>query len=1163
MVFSNNLLLGAVSAAAGDYLIEQSLLFNDDDSAYLTRTPSLAGNRKTWTLSCWVKRGALDAANKFQLFSATGNDWIAFSNDTVTLAGNGGAYSAVTDAVFRDSSAWYHVVVAADTTQATSADRVKIYVNGTQFSATISNITQNMDFVYFNSAILHSIGVIGSGGSQYFDGLMALPIFVDGVALAPTAFGETDDDGFWNPIEYVPSTISDPGGVTYVSNASSTANATGYTFSGQAIGTANANRQVIVGTSAQRSTGSPQATPTVTIGGVSATEVVGKASTDALYAALFVANVPSGTTADIVVTWPQSSNSCDIGVWAINTANFYVRDIISSNASPGTDTLSNMSGDGFVVAYCGWNTASADVTWVGATEDFDISNAESANASGASSSITSDSDLTITATYSATNSNRAMVAFAVGSYDGIGTNGFQLDYADTTFFGKNVSGADDQAALSSAAPAATAWLNITGAWTMGSGTASRTTTVNAIRSASVFTGDFSLALTMASGATAARLGVYAANEDSTFVSSGADSAGMDSMTNSFYANFGAGNFYKGSSTTASVSQTNGAITITRVSGTITINTAGGNHTFSATYTGPMRFVLAGGGATMSFTGIAYTSDGQAGNSYFDTNFTASDQLEDSPTDSSDDGIGNFATLNPNDNGGGTLSQGNRYFTSAADKSIRATMSGTEKYQIECFGKNEMMFGLASAACPLTGGNHYNNANSFMYYGYNGNKVNTSFSSYGSASTTDSTYVGMTYDPSNGDLRFYLNGTDQGTAFTMDTSVEWYPYIFGGSASQYLLMNFGQTAFEHPISGFTPLATQNLPAPTIADGSQYFNTVLYTGNGTAIGSGGNAITGVGFQPDFVWIKDRGNVVSHVAFDSVRGTNGQLYPDLTNAEATGSIQTLDSFDADGFTLGSASAVNGNTYNFVAWCWKAGGAAVSNTDGSITSSVSANTTSGFSIVSYTGTGASYPTPTIGHGLGLAPKFYIIKNRDQTDGWAAFHEDMNANPWNDRHLRLDTNAAVSGANNVSGAAPTSSIIYLDSDPLVNASSENYICYAWAEVEGFSKFGSYTGNGSADGPFVYTGFRPAYLLVKRTDSTGNWILIDSQRDTFNVCDAILTPDDSQAEVTADTWDLLSNGFKLRSTSPNRNASGGTYIYAAYAEHPFQGDDGITQARAR
>jgi hypothetical protein len=204
-----------------------------------------------------------------------------------------------------------------------------------------------------------------------------------------------------------------------------------------------------------------------------------------------------------------------------------------------------------------------------------------------------------------------------GSY---GTNGGAYDFADSSWFGLNVAGNDDQTALSAAAPSATAWLNITGAWTMGSGTASRTSTVNAIRSASVFTGNFSLALNMASGATAARLGVYAANEDGTFVSSGADSAGLNSMTNSFYANFGAGNFFKGASSTVGVSQTNGAVTITRVSGTITINTAGGNHEFSATYTGPMRLAISGGGDTMSFTSIAYTADGQAGNSFFDTGF---------------------------------------------------------------------------------------------------------------------------------------------------------------------------------------------------------------------------------------------------------------------------------------------------------------------------------------------------------------------------------------------------------------------------------------------------------------------------------------------------------------------------------------------------------------
>ena len=258
------------------------------------------------------------------------------------------------------------------------------------------------------------------------------------------------------------------------------------------------------------------------------------------------------------------------------------------------------------------------------------------------------------------------------------------------------------------------------------------------------------------------------------------------------------------------------------------------------------------------------------------------------------------------------------------------------------------------------------------------------------------------------------------------------------------------------------------------------------------------------------------------------------------------------------------NTNTDTFVAWCWKAGGSASSNSDGSITTSVSANPTAGFSIISYTGTGASYPTPTIGHGLGSAPKFYIIKNRDQTDGWAALHDNMlSTTPWNDNHLRLDTNAAVSGALHVSGAAPTSSIIYLDSDHIVNASSEAYICYAWAEVEGFSKFGSYTGNGSTDGPFVYTGFKPAFVMTKRTNSTGDWRMQDTARVPYNPFTGYLRASTSEAELSGGAFDFLSNGFKIRSTDAEINASGGAFIYMAYAEHPFQGAGGATQARAR
>ena len=735
---------------------------------------------------------------------------------------------------------------------------------------------------------------------------------------------------------------------------------------------------------------------------------------------------------------------------------------------------------------------------------------------------------------------------------------------------------------------------------MGSGTASRTTTVNAIRSASVFTGDFSLALTMASGATAARVGVYAANEDGTFASSGAG-GGMDSMTNSFYSNFGAASFYKGSSTTASVSQTNGAITITRVSGTITINTAGGNHTFSATYTGPMRFVLAGGGATMSFTGIAYTADGQAGTSYFDTGFTTTDQLADVPTSSVDDGIGNFATWNALKNDQVVLSEGNlNTVGQTAMGNILSTIPITAgmkiAFEVEIVASDtNVHIGMwkgskADTTFPPTYGLdgdswsilHSAGGNSGIECKYNSIR-DYFYTASGDLAAGDKFHIEI--DKDAGEVFVWINDGGGYVAFNsgltvFDATAEAAIIaednlfiahsIYQTAATNSVRCNFGQKAFDKtPTAGYTGLATQNLPAPTIADGSQYFNTVIYAGDGNASGTARE----VGFRPDLVWIKSRtastGSTYNHTLTDSIRGVNLQLSSNSTAAE-TGLTNALTSFNDTGFTVAQNVIVNHSGDNYVAWCWKAGGAASSNTDGSITSSVSANTTSGFSIISYTGTGASYATPTIGHGLGSAPKFYIIKNRGQTDGWAAFHDNMDTtNPWNDRHLRLDTSAAVSGALHVSGAAPTSSIIYLDSDHIVNASSEAYICYAWAEVEGFSKFGSYKGNANVDGPFVYTGFRPAFVLAKSSSSSGTrWMLIDSVRHPYNDSDASALAADSteteaQVKPTNAAVDLLSNGFKIRSDSSDWNASGGTYIYAAFAEHPFQGAGGVTQARSR
>ena len=331
-------------------------------------------------------------------------------------------------------------------------------------------------------------------------------------------------------------------------------------------------------------------------------------------------------------------------------------------------------------------------------------------------------------------------------------------------------------------------------------------------------------------------------------------------------------------------------------------------------------------------------------------------------------------------------------------------------------------------------------------------------------------------------------------------------------------------------------------------TDYFNTKLYTGNG-----GTNAITGVGFQPDWVWIKQRDIAENHMIYDSVRGATKDIRSDGTYAENT-NAQSLQSFNSDGFTLGNLDNVNKNSGSFASWNWLAGGTGSSNTDGSITSTVSANTTSGFSIVSYTGNGSA--GATVGHGLGnVVPKMIIIKGRGTTYNWVVGHNSLSTN-WG-KYLTLSTTDAVETATNIfNDTAPTSSLFSLGTALGVNTSSSTYIAYCFSEKKGFSKFGSYTGNGNADGTFVYTGFSPSFVMVKKTNGTGNWVMFDNKRNTFNVVDKRLVANLSDDEGTSDRLDFLSNGWKFRSTATNVNGSD-SYIYMCFASEPFTTSTGI------
>jgi len=335
--------------------------------------------------------------------------------------------------------------------------------------------------------------------------------------------------------------------------------------------------------------------------------------------------------------------------------------------------------------------------------------------------------------------------------------------------------------------------------------------------------------------------------------------------------------------------------------------------------------------------------------------------------------------------------------------------------------------------------------------------------------------------------------------------------------------------------------------TITKPGLYFNTNLYTGND----ADNRGITGIGFQPDWVWLKKRNATAGGAIFDAVRGAGKVIYPSETNAEGTETASFV-SFDSDGYTISQDAGVGLNVNNdtYVGWNWKAGtGQGSSNTDGSInTTYTSVNTTAGFSIIKYTGTGS---VGTIGHGLGAKPNVIIQKKLSGTAAWTVYHDKVDANP-SHKYLYLDkTDALADYTDHWNDTEPTSSLITLGTDTAVNGSGATNIIYAFTEKAGYSKFGKYTGNGNADGTFVYLGFKPAWIMVKRTDATQNWVIYDSTRDSFNVADARLRANLSNAEGTQTGGDFLSNGFKLRDTNDDKNVSGGSYIYMAFAEEPL------------
>jgi hypothetical protein len=515
---------------------------------------------------------------------------------------------------------------------------------------------------------------------------------------------------------------------------------------------------------------------------------------------------------------------------------------------------------------------------------------------------------------------------------------------------------------------------------------------------------------------------------------------------------------------------------------------------------------------------------------------ANDSLVDSPTNyGTDTGVGgevrgNYATLNPVSTIRSTIIDGNLR-TNAGDRGSISTIGMTSgKWYCEMY---ITALGAESSVGLSRGINIMNTivgstADSYGYY-FNGDKYNTSAgSAYGATYTTGDT-IGVAFDASAGTLVFYKNGTSQGTAYSSLTSGPYYFAVEGRSSTSAndVTMNFGQQTWRYaPPTGFKALCTTNLTTPTIKKPSTAMDVVAYTGTGAS-----NSISSLGFSPDLVWIKNRGGATSHAIYDTTRGTQSQLSSDTTGDQVTSS-SGLTAFGSNGFTISTSTLVNTTGTQYVAWAWDL------------------STQAGLDVVSYTGNGANR---TINHTLGVAPKMVIVKARTTAgadQGWPVWH----ASIANTTYLQLNsTSSTAAGTDYWNSSSPTSSAFPVGTNAAVNTSADTYIAYLFAEVEGFSKFGTYTGNGLADGPFVWCGFRPRYILIKLIGAAGgSWIVHDTSRNDANLSAKRLLANTADIEGSDNGIDILSNGFKMRSADGSTNTSGVSHIFAAFAESPFK-----------
>lgn len=1122
-LLGNSMMLGAAAGAGTQYQITRSLRFNPGDGPYLVRTPGAAGNRRTFTISLWTKHCALPSTtnNSGHLLFARGvSSSLDFTGIVIRGSDrlsfdrwNQGSLSyevqVTTTRVLRDLTAWYHLVAAVDTTQPAAADRVKLYVNGEQVTDLASSTYPSLNYQFdINATIAHYIGKYAEYANHYADGYMADVYFVDGQQLTPSSFGAVDSaTGVWAPKKYAGS-----GDIP-----------TGYGGDETSGGTVLYSTQhaSYLAASAFDNTDDGNAWGAESYGPTPTNSYIGYDFGSAKHIRKLTINGASGLAGHQMAGCAVEYSS-DGSVWT-------TLQNISMAAYTGTPQEFHLNSSG---AYRYWRIRGLD-----------------ANPAGGASYRWLVGEI------------RMFAATGASSY---GANGFHLTLGDNsrvTALGDDANGAAGWAYSTSGA-----WSGATSGFSFSGDDITGSVADNAIRTTSSF-GSFPLEFSYTAESVAdnagACSGLFDAAELGSFNTTAAGgTGGLQSMTKSWRLRHSDGAVFYGGSSVATLGDCSSRRVRWRIesSGTVRLTVDGlGTHTFASGASGiSTHLVHATSNAGRTISAARWVAGVDPGNNWQPVNLSvaagaANDSLTDTPTSygtgtSGGDVRGNFCTMSPLANGGNTLSNGNLTIASAVSVITKGTIAvksgkwywewrasslsaGTSYCGVKAADRHELS---TANGLGASGGT----ANEFGY-GHSGNKQNNGGTTACPTFTTADT-IACAIDLDAGKIwwaknNVWINGGDPAAGTMPDystlTSPGGYTPAFGDNLSGTTIdFNFGQRPFAYaPPPGFKPLCTQHLTTPTVKDPRKGFGTLLYAGNSST-----QSVTGLGFSPDLIWTKGRNVAVNHRLFDTMRGSttkNKELTPNATLAEGGSSSMALMP-TAIGFDFSDTSSTtepNNSGTNYVAWCWKKAPAY------------------GFDIVTYTGTGSNR---TVGHGLGAVPKLMVIKSRGAVGShWYVYHEAIGAG---NRLLLNDTAASTAQANVWNGVAPTSNIFSLGDALDVNKNADTFVAYLWAEVAGFSRFGSYTGNGSSDGPFVWCGFRPAFVMVKRVDSANDWGIIDSARDPHNATSKDIYSNLTQVDGSTGIGDLLADGFKIRVTGLFANAAGGTYIFAAFAEQPFK-----------